>query len=63
MPHVKYVVPVFMKGENPVSPTPFWGIGVFVDKSKNVSEVADKVPSQLDGVRDFVTALLSCSGV
>jgi hypothetical protein len=63
MPHVKYVVPVFMRGENPVSPTPFWGIGVFVDKSKNVSEVADKVPSQLDGVRDFVTALLSCSGV
>jgi hypothetical protein len=56
MPHVKYVVPVFMKGENPVSPTPFWGIGVFVDKSKNVSEVAGKVPSQLDGVRDFVTA-------
>ena len=56
VPHVKYVVPVFMRGENPVSPTPFWGIGVFVDKSKNVSEVAGKVPSQLDGVRDFVTA-------
>jgi hypothetical protein len=56
VPHVKYVVPDFMRGENPVSPTPFWGIGVFVDKSENVREVAGKVPPQLDGVRVLVIA-------
>jgi hypothetical protein len=57
VPHVKYVVPDFMRGEKPVSPTAFWGIGVFVDKSENVREVAGKVPPQLDGVRDFVRAI------
>jgi hypothetical protein len=56
VPHVKYVVPDFMRGENPVSPTPFWGIGVFVDKSENVREVEGKVPPQLDGVRVVVGA-------
>ena len=54
VPHVKYVVPDFMRGENPVSSPPFWGIGVFVDKSEKVREVAGKVPPQLDGVRVVV---------
>ena len=56
VPHVKYVTPVLMRVPGPVSPAPFWGIGVFVDKSENVREVAGKVPPQLDGVRDFVRA-------
>ena len=56
VPHVKYVTPVLMRAPGPVSPPPFWGIGVFVDKSENVREVAGKVPPQLDGVSDFVRA-------
>ena len=56
VPHVKYVTPVLMRAPGPVSPAPFWGIGVFVDKSENVREVAGKVPPQLDGVPDFVGA-------
>jgi hypothetical protein len=56
VPHVKYVTPVLMRAPGPVSPAPFWGIGVFVDKSENVREVEGKVPPQLDGVGDFVRA-------
>jgi hypothetical protein len=54
VPHVQYVTPVLMRAPGPVSSTPFWGIGVFVDKSENVREVEGKVPPQLDGVSDFV---------
>ena len=56
VPHVKYMAPELVIDKNAVSPTPFWGIGVFVDKSENVREVAGKVPPQLDGVSDFVRA-------
>jgi hypothetical protein len=52
--HVKYMTPEFMIDKNAVSPIPFWGIGVFVDKSENVREVEGKVPAQLDSVRVVV---------
>jgi hypothetical protein len=50
--HVKYMRPTLVRP--PDSPTPFWAIGIFVDKSENVREVEGKVPTQLDGVGDFV---------
>ena len=54
VPHVKYMTPEFVIDKSAVSPTPFWVIGVFVDKSENVREVGGKVPPQLDGVRVLV---------
>ncbi len=64
VPHVKYVTPDVIIDENArpkgVGET---GIGVFVDKSENMREVAGKVPPQVDGFRVFVRAFLSWSSV
>ena len=66
VPHVKYMTPNLVIDENAVSPTPFWAIGIYVDESRNVRQVAGGVPSQLDGVRFFVRAIpfvVWCLGV
>jgi hypothetical protein len=47
VPHVKYMTPDLLALQKGVGET---GIGVFVDKSENVREVASKVPPRLDGV-------------
>ncbi len=54
VPHVKYMTPDLVIDESAVAPVPFWAIGIYVDESKNVREVAGGVPSQLDGVLAFV---------
>jgi hypothetical protein len=66
VPHVEYMTPQLVIDPSAVSPTPFWAIGIYVDESKNVSEVAGGVQSQLDGVRFFVRVVpfvVWCLGV
>jgi hypothetical protein len=46
VPHVEYMTPDLVIDESAVSPTPLWAIGIYVDESKNVREVAGGVPSQ-----------------
>ncbi|MGC2492993.1 hypothetical protein [Candidatus Binatus sp.] len=58
VPHVKYMAPDFIIDENARQKgVGEAGIGVFVDKSENVREVAGKVPPQLNGVRVLVRAI------